>query len=151
MSMQSLLLTFFNLAVAFLLTSTTIQAENSIAVHPQNKLTQVEGEELMYFLEGRTDTIQDVQTTLVIVLYGKDSTLLDSVVREISVLPPHLLKRRIEEKIARGQLEQVEVKATIMDSYRHVLADRNAIALSNKDTAGLADIIGLKLIPIQVN
>ena len=51
--MRRLSLTFFNLAVAFLLsTSAVILAENSIAVHPQNRLTQVTGVELMYFLEG---------------------------------------------------------------------------------------------------
>ena len=150
--MRRLSLTFFNLAVAFLLsTSAVILAENSIAVHPQNRLAQVTGEELMYFLEGRTETIQGKPSKLVIVLYGKDSVVLDSVVREISVLPPHLLKRKIEEKIARGQLEQIDLKPTIMETYREVMADKDAIALSNSDTEGLADIIGLKLIPTVVN
>lgn len=150
--MRRLSLTFFNLAVAFLLsTSAVILAENSIAVHPQNRLAQVTGEELMYFLEGRTETIQGKPSKLVIVLYGKDSVVLDSVVREISVLPPHLLKRKIEEKIARGQLEQIDLKPTIMETYREVMTDKDAIALSNSDTEGLADIIGLKLIPIVVN
>ena len=150
--MRRLSLTFFNLAVAFLLsTSAVILAENSIAVHPQNRLAQVTGEELMYFLEGRTETIQGKSSKLVIVLYGKDSVVLDSVVREISVLPPHLLKRKIEEKIARGQLEQIDLKPTIMETYREVMTDKDAIALSNSDTEGLADIIGLKLIPIVIN
>lgn len=149
--MRLLLLTFFSLILAFSILFTNTQADNSIAVHPQNRLTEISGEELMYVLEGRAEVIQGVETKIVIVLYGKDSILLDSVVREISVLPPHLLKRKIEEKIARGQLEQVDVKQTIMETYREVMADKNAIAFSNTDTEGLADIIGLKIIPIVIN
>tara|TARA_B100001094_G_C18175758_1_gene797773 strand:- start:224 stop:673 length:450 start_codon:yes stop_codon:yes gene_type:complete len=149
--MRLLLLTFFSLILAFSILFTNTQADNSIAVHPQNRLTEISGEELMYVLEGRAEVIQGVETKIVIVLYGKDSILLDSVVREISVLPPHLLKRKIEEKIARGQLEQVDVKQTIMETYREVMADKNAIAFSNSDTEGLADIIGLKIIPIVIN
>ncbi len=149
--MRLLLLTFFSLILAFSILFTNTQADNSIAVHPQNRLTEISGEELMYVLEGRAEVIQGVETKIVIVLYGKDSILLDSVVREISVLPPHLLKRKIEEKIARGQLEQVDVKQTIIETYREVMADKNAIAFSNTDTEGLADIIGLKIIPIVIN
>ena len=149
--MRPLLLTFFNLLVVFILSSTIVNANNSVVVHPQNRLTQVSGEELMYILEGRTEVIQGMRTKIVIILYGKDSILLDSVVREISVLPPHLLKRKIEEKIARGQLEQVDVKQTILETYREVMADKNTIAFSNTDTEGLADIIGLKIIPIVID
>ena len=149
--MRLLLLTFFSLILAFSILFTNTQADNSIAVHPQNRLTEISGEELMYVLEGRAEVIQGVETKIVIVLYGKDSILLDSVVREISVLPPHLLKRKIEEKIARGQLEQVDVKQTIMETYREVMADKNAIAFSNADTEGLAEIIGLKIIPILID
>ena len=149
--MRLLLLTFFSLILAFSILFTNTQADNSIAVHPQNRLTEISGEELMYVLEGRAEVIQGGETKIVIVLYGKDSILLDSVVREISVLPPHLLKRKIEEKIARGQLEQVDVKQTIIETYREVMADKNAIAFSNTDTEGLADIIGLKIIPIVIN
>ena len=38
-----------------------------------------------------------------------------------------------------------------METYREVMADKNAIAFSNADTEGLAEIIGLKIIPILID
>lgn len=143
--MRSLLLIFFSL---FVLNINNINANGSIATHPSSDLIAVSGEELIYLLEGRIDSIDGKPTKLLIVLYGKDANVLESVIREISILPPPLIKRRIEEKLARGSLEKIEIKSSVLEAFQSVMRDTNAITLSNENTDQMADIIGLKLVPI---
>lgn len=145
--MQYLLLICFSLFV-FLTPKNITANSGKIAVHPLNQITEITGDELIYLLEGKAETVNGKPVKLFIVLYGKDSMVIDSIIREISILPPPLIKRRIEEKLAKGQLEKIEVKSSIFDSYQETMKDRNSISLSNPQSEELAEIIGLKLIPI---
>lgn len=146
--MQRRLLTFFSSFVLFT-TAYAAPIDTSGVVNIRENIIRLNAQELLQFLEGNHNTINGKPLKIAIVLYGKDAKIINNFIKELTGLPSTIVRRRIEERFAEGDLSGIIIMNSIYVTYQNVKHGSDVIALSDSETKNLAKILNLNIVPIE--